>query len=511
MRKIVKLLAAVCALAQAGSASAEWHKASSKHFVIYADKSPEDLRTFATKLEEFNAAVREARGIQDVPPGTSTRVTLYVLPSLKALQKLGGEGVAGFYMAKMSGPVAFIPATVEKGRNSQWDMSSEGVFFHEYTHHLMLEDSDVPMPTWVSEGSAEFFATPKFNEDGSVTIGTPPFWRAEELYSIEGLPIETIVGGDYEYLTSMEFGSIYGRGWLLIHYLAFNPARQGQLVAYLDAIRAGTPAKDAAQKAFGDLKVLDRELAAYFKSKSFATATIPASKLSVPPISIVKLSDPEAELMDARIKLAKGGDDIITGPLARKAKAIAEANPNDSDLLVFASQAASADEDHDAALALAARALTINPRSYEAQVAKAKAMFGLAVKSPTTAKWDAVRTELSLANRLDPESAEPLVLFYRTFEQQRIPATKNALDGLAYAVTLAPQNTKVRIELVSSLIASNRWADARTALEPVAYSPHRGKWRDKLTALLNSIIARDPAKATADLAAVEKFTRDWEE
>ena len=503
------LLAGAALAALAAPVSAAWHKASSKHFVIYADKDADELLAYATKLEQFNAAVREGRGTADVPPGMSSRVTLFVLPSVKALQKLAdSETVAGFYMPRVSGPVAFVPADKRAGK---WNLSSDNVFFHEYAHHLLLQDSDVPMPTWVSEGSAEFFATPTFNDDGSISIGAPPFYRAEELYTTWGLPLPKILSGDYEYLNSMEFASIYGRGWLLIHYLNFTPSRRGQLAVYLDAIRAGTPMPAAAAKAFGDIKQLERELGAYFKSKSFTVSTIPADKLAIPPIEVTLLPAAQAELMDARIKHSAGAEEHVLGPLARKARAVSDANPGDLDVAVLAAEMAVARDDPADALRLARRGLSIAPKSYAARMALARAMFHQAAEAKTNPDWAAVRAELAAANRLDPEAAEPLVLFYRTFAKENVPATGNALEGLAYAVTLAPQNATLRVGLVEALIAANRLPEARAALEPLAYSPHRGKWRDALVKLLQAIDSRDPAQSKDRLHAVKKFTRDWDE
>ena len=65
MGKLFKALLATAAVLQAGTAHAAWNEAISKHFHVYADESPDDIRAFATKLERFDAAVREARGKPD--------------------------------------------------------------------------------------------------------------------------------------------------------------------------------------------------------------------------------------------------------------------------------------------------------------------------------------------------------------------------------------------------------------------------------------------------------------
>ena len=168
LRKVFAFTALMLAPAQA---SAAWHEAKSKHFVVYADASAEELKSYAEKLERFDAAFREGRGVPDVAPGQATRVTLYIVRDLAALRRLYGgskeSGVAGFYIPRASGSVAFVP---EKSHKGKWNLSADSIFFHEYSHHLMLQDADRPLPTWLTEGFAELFATAEL-KPGSVMIG----------------------------------------------------------------------------------------------------------------------------------------------------------------------------------------------------------------------------------------------------------------------------------------------------------------------------------------------------
>src|SRR4051794_40466785 len=104
MRKIICSLMATALAVAATPASAAWNEAISKHFHVYADESPDEIRAFATKLERFDAAVREARGKPDVAAGSSAQVSVYVLRDINAVQELyGAGGVAGFYIPKATG------------------------------------------------------------------------------------------------------------------------------------------------------------------------------------------------------------------------------------------------------------------------------------------------------------------------------------------------------------------------------------------------------------------------
>jgi len=506
--RVRKFVLAVLFSALSSAASASWYEATSKHFAVYADQDAGELKAFAEKLERFDAAVREARGVRDVPPGQSTRVTLFVLRDLATLRRIYGErdtGVAGFYLPKATGSVAFVP---ERKRTGKWDLSGESIFFHEYTHHLMLQDADRPLPTWLTEGFAEFFANPEFKPDGSVVIGKPPLYRAGALYTEWRLPLDKMLAGDLRNMYEPEWLSVYGRGWLLTHLLSFDLSRRGQLTKYLNEIQAGVEPLKAAQDAFGDIKALDRELERYFRRDVFTVATIPAEKLHIPPVTVRALSPGEEELINAKIRLARGGSDVRARSFVAEARSMAAKYPDDAKVQTLVADIELAAENPKEAAEAADRALARNPQSFDAAIAKGRAMLALAKASPSTADWNGVRDYFLKANKIDPEAAEPLVLFYQSFVDQGVQPTKNAVDGLTYAVALAPQDSKLRMDLIGRLIEDNRLADASKAIVPIAYSPHVGKWHDSAVAILDQLKAGNQTLAKEKWEAARKYFDD---
>ncbi len=498
---------ALLGLVPAAPANAAWNEAISKHFHVYADEPPAELRAFVTKLERFDAAVREARGTPDVDPGASTQVTVYVLRDITAVREIFGareSGVAGFYLPRASGSVAYVPRNGETGT---YQLSAGSIFFHEYTHHLMFEDTDRPLPTWLTEGFAEFFASPVFNADGSVTIGGPPRYRAEVLYDqgLGGLPLTKMLTGDYTVLTALQFESLYGRGWLLTHLLSFDPHRRGQLTRYLDELAKGTPPLQAAQTAFGDLNQLDRELSVYFKTDKFTVSTIPASKLHLPPIEVRPLSPAMAELIDVQIKFAREGKHYPPGSLVGRTRDVVRRYPDDVRAVTLLAQIENSAKEYEAATRDADSALKLDPKSEQATLAKGEAMLNLAKDNPKTADWAAVRATLGAANRMDVEDAEPLILFYRSFAAQGIKPTANAVEGLKYALILSPQDPKLRLEAVGQFLKDDRLVDARETLVPLAFSPHTGKAHDAVRKILDSVDARNTAQALQAWQAAEKI------
>ena len=502
------LLAGVAAalLGLAAPADAEWQVATSKHFVVYADEPAADLEKFAQQLERFNAAVREGRGVPDVKPGASSRVTLFVLRDLAEVRQVYGDvnaPIGGFYQPKANGSVAFVPRRNKEGK---FDLSGQNIFFHEYAHHLMFEDTDRPLPQWVSEGFAEFFASPKFNEDGSVTLGAPPLYRAETLYDNFGLPLDKMLSGEYLYLTLPEFASIYGRGWLLTDLLTFDPHRRGQLTKYLNEIQSGVPALKTAEDAFGDLKQLDRDLNAYFKKDSFTVTTIPASKLEVPPIAVRPLTPGEADDMEVRIRLARGSS--RSRGLSGRARSVARKYPSEPSAQIILAEAELADNEPQAALEAADRALQIDPNSYDGLIAKGEALLEIGKKNPSRTDWAAVREPLLKANKIDEEAAQPLLLFYRTYVEEGVHPTQNAIDGLSYAVALAPQDNKLRMGLVKQLIDDNRLEDARKTLVTIAFSPHQGKGHEATMAIYEALASNNQRLSRQRWEAAQRYFDD---
>ena len=240
-------------------AAAAWHEAKSKHFIIYSDDNPRNLEQFAIRLEKFDQAVRRVIRADDPPLGDGNRLTIFVLPNESAIEKMvGRKSVGGFYTPRATGSLAFVPKRAGYGFESSWDQ--EIIFFHEYAHHLMFQNIAQPYPEWMVEGFAEFASTAQFNKDGSVLIGGPAQHRAYSLARASWEPLPVLFKGDYsKFSPEQREATVYARGWLMTHYLVFEPKRDGQVSRYVTAINNGTPPLQAAEQAFGDLKQLDRD------------------------------------------------------------------------------------------------------------------------------------------------------------------------------------------------------------------------------------------------------------
>ena len=493
MRNIVRWLAAAAAcMAATPSLAAAWHVAKSKHFIIYSDENPKVLREFATQLERFDQGARIAMKMDDPTIGDGNRLTVFVLPSVKDVRALMGDTSGffdGFYTGRITGSLAYVPR-----RSGGLEEFANSLFFHEYSHHLMAQVLDRPYPEWYVEGYAEFLSTAKLAKDGSVWFGVPLAQRAHTILNGPEISFQTLSAGLSSGLNNEQKDAFYGRGWLLAHFLLLEPKRSGQLATYLSALSNGAAPMAAAQKAFGDLKQLDKDLDRYRRG-GMLQFKIGATQIRPGPIDVAPLSQGAAEVILKRSKLKNRRDDKSAEAIAAEIRPIASRHAGDVLVETTLAEAELAAGHPEAALAAADRALKTAPQDTEALILKGRALAYKGEDQQDEDKRDAIfdeaRTWLIRANKIDAEDPEPLMEFYKSFVMQGVQPNANALAALHYASDLAPQDLGVRLNSAFAYLNEEKPKEARAALTIVAYSPHAGGMADVAKAMIAKIDAGD--------------------
>ena len=472
-------------------ARAEWHKASSRHFIIYSDSKADELRGFASRLERFDKAMRVARSMGDPEVGDGNRLTIFVVrdtPAVRALMSGPSSGTFGFYKPRASGSVAVVPASTRRS-----PLDADTVFFHEYAHHLMLADTKTPMPGWLIEGFAEFMSTARVKPDGSVDLGLPANHRAANLLSPRAyqMPLEDLLSGKPA-KPGGERASLYARGWLLTHYLTFAPQRSGQLQRYVEEYAKGRPAIEAARTAFGDLALLEREVDRYLARQSFPALTIAAQRLPIGTVEVTPLGAGGAAAMPLYQRLQARVAKRNHAEEAAEARRLAAAYPDDPLVMMTLAEAEWVAGDFAAAEAAADRAIALDPKSSEALIWKGRAIFAKAEKKLPGATFAQARGWFSRANALDPENPEPLLYFYRGYVADGGKPTGNAIAALHYAAELAPQDLDLAMQSALQHLRDGAPQKARPALIRIAQNPHGGERSAKAAALVASLDAGKP-------------------
>ena len=475
MKKFLGALFLAAIALMSTPAHAQWYEAQSDHFVIYAKDSEEDVQKFATLLERYHAAMQLLSG-RDVPkPSPSNRVTIYVVGGESKIKEMtGSRMVAGFYIPRAGASAAFVPS-IRMTRNEP-DFS-QVVLLHEYAHHYLISSSRHAMPRWLSEGAAEFYASTRLMLDGTLQIGRPAYHRGNELAYADDVSAEQLLDPEvYDKRGNKQYDSFYARSWAMVHYLNFDEARQGQLNAYWNAIAAGTAPRAAAEKAFGDLKQLEKDLEAYLRKRKILTYNLKPEMLPIGTVSVRAMTVGMSEVMPLLFQSKRGVSRKEALALLPKIQAVATRHPTDAGVLAALAEAEYDAGNDAAAIAAADRAIAADPATKNAYIQKGYALFRQAEDaSDTETAFKAALVPFQQLNKLEPDHPLPLIYYYRSFGARGIKPTDLARHALENAARMAPFDHSLALQAARMLADEGKIGWSRQMLQPVAGSPHASR------------------------------------
>jgi cytochrome c-type biogenesis protein CcmH/NrfG len=225
---------------------------------------------------------------------------------------------------------------------------------------------------------------------------------------------------------------------------------------------------------FGDLKTLESDLDLYLRRNRFAYLPVKVAPLDPASVRIRVLPPGEAALIPVKMRSQRGVLSSDMEALARDARERAAPWPNDAGAQTALAEAELYAGNVAAAEAAAERALATAADAGDAMVFKALAIMQRARDADDGGEvlWRDARDWLLRANRLSPDAAMPLMLFYKSFIDQGRTPTTNAVAALKRSVELVPQDGSVRMMLASQYLRDRNPRAARKALMPLAFDPH---------------------------------------
>lgn len=501
-------------LAFGSSARAEWWEATTSHFIVVSESSSADAEQFARKLERFDNALRFLQGMPVPGPdvGDANRVKVYRFGDTDDIAYLAGSrgsGVAGFYIPRAGSPVAFVPAREKRefsktAPDNRPTLDTQTVLFHEYTHHFMLANFSATYPHWYVEGFAELYATIALNDDGSYHVGNVPQHRGEGLRELPDPRLTRLFDHTVK-LTGLEQYQSYTVGWLLSHYLSFNEKRKGQLASYLKALNTGEDSLTAAQRVFGDISQLQKEVRAY-KKGPFPGYDVKIGGYVAPSVTMRRLPAAEEALMRNHIRSKRGVSVKEAKDVARDVggKDVIYADSLAAQLIV--GEAYLDNKNYDKAEATLARAIALDPNSSEAQFMMA-AVY-LARAEDDKAMYAKARPYLARAIKLDGKDPRPVIAYYMSYYEAKDPIPESALIALEGIYKIASYDGTYRLLLGRQLLDENKGDIARSVLAPLAFSAHRGDEENKVATIIEQIDAAKLDEARTTMAAIFQKAKD---
>jgi len=400
----------------------------------------------------------------------------------------------GFYMPRAGGSLAVVPSQNAKAGDAERSLTT---LLHEYAHHFSISISSSPPPLWFAEGSAEFFASATFKSSGEVRLGEHAENRVRELRRASQITARDVLDTSGTDRSGSTYLGFYAKSWLLYHYLVFEPRRQGQLAQYLAAITAGTRSLDAAQNAFGDLDVLERELDEYASRRKFYYFAVPADAIRPSPVTIQGLPAGESAAMQIRIRLRVGTDRQKARELSAQTRAIAAQFPRDPGVLSTLAEAERSAGDDRGAITAADAALAIDPARIDGYLQKGLALFDIAESTGDAGDFAKARDAFAALSAREPDHPLPLAYSFRSYLAQGEIPPPQAMQLMQRAVDLAPFDRSLRMSLARQQVRQGQADAARANLLPIANDPHGGSRAAEARSILASLNAK-PESAPVD-------------
>ena len=269
-RFLAGVLMAGCAHAQNFPRPSSWSVVKNSHFEIYSQSGPENARAslqWFEELREFfsrDALLGKQVNLVARPP---VRVIGFRSPQEYDAFRLRPTADA-FYAGTETRDYIVMPAL---------DRQEFPTAAHEYAH-LVLRNSQLQLPLWLTEGLAEFFSTVRLTNAGSELGGELPM-RMQTLQHEKLLPLTdlfAVAPASLGSRTRAQIGLFYAESWALTDLLITAAAYAGHWSQLLLALDSGTPAAQAIEHIYAKpLAAITADLDARLNARRFTPVLLP--------------------------------------------------------------------------------------------------------------------------------------------------------------------------------------------------------------------------------------------
>jgi len=483
----LRILVSACILACAlvcSAGEAKWIEISSPNFTVISDASTNQARRVAKKLEQFRSVFQSAFPKLSTDMGSPLIVfAARNKTSLKALipnARMGKEDAitAGVFMAGPERKFVVLRADIPGDQGYH-------VIYHEYIH-LLMNLNFHSLPLWLSEGLAELFAYTTVSDGGSqLGQASPAFLQTLKTSSL--IPLTTLmsVTHDSPYYTQQDKVNLfYAQSWALVHYLMLSEKQKHlpQLNEFLYLIENGVSDREAGERAFGNLGVLQRNLEKYIRLHSYYQYSI-KTKLSIEENQFKARELSQAESMASR------GELLIYADRLDEANAMLEKALRENPRSAIANQAMGSLylrlQNNEQAQKYFSIAADLDSKSYLAQ------FFAAQMAYEKDGDYTAAEKYLRKAIDINPKFAHGFQMLSQTLIMQRekemIP---EALEMAVKASKLEPADLSYSIHVGRILAAMERYDEAYNLGEQILANSRTEAERGQAESLLLMIKER---------------------
>jgi tetratricopeptide (TPR) repeat protein len=257
-----------------------WTEVRSPNFIVVGNGSAKEVRSTAVKFEQFRSVIQMV--FPKLKMETASPLVVFAAGDEQTFRDLFTQDKLRNIPTLPAG--FFQPGSEESFVVLRTDIRGDQEFHaicHEYVHMLMRLNFR-KLPLWLSEGLAEFLGHATISDRNS-EVGGPGPEQMNLLSQGQMLRLATLMSVDRDSPWFREESKIqvfYAQCWALTHYLILGDrqAHSSQLMEFFTLLQGGTPEKEAAGRAFGDLQLLEGRFAGYVRLMSFDHWQVPVKQ-----------------------------------------------------------------------------------------------------------------------------------------------------------------------------------------------------------------------------------------
>ncbi len=492
----IVLLLAVVALA---AEKTPWIEVRSANFIVVGNTGAKQARRIAGQFEQIRAVFKNSLKMK-VDPGKP--VIVLALKDENSMRELIPEYWATKGSVHPAG--VFFAGTEKHYVILRTDTQGENPFhvlYHEYVH-MLVDLNYRRLPLWLNEGLADFYGNSVLGEK-EVGLGRPSASALHTLNSTKLMPLALLLTVDHGspfYNEAEKANVFYAESWALVHYLELGRRdRPGLLNAYFQLLQKDVDPVDAAAQAFGDLKILEKDLDRYAGQTAFYYVKMKA------PADVQEETLPVRDLSAGETALAQG-EFVLRRGRRKEAQALLEEAVRLEPKLAAAHEAMGffhyQSGDRMAAARDLARAVELDSRNFLVHYYTALLAGQGGVEADEPAREASLRRAIELNPNFAPAHdalAGALIRNDRNKEE--------ALKLITRAVQLEPGVTNYWLNLVQALLELNRAKEARRLAERLSAEARNQEEQLRARTMMRDVEQYERAEA-AMVAARDKVRAD---
>lgn len=459
----------------------DWRIYDSENFTLYTDVGLPDAERMLSELEDFRQFIRH-----ELKPVGGVRPRLTILAPSRAAD-FGAfadqNSRSGVFFRTVDTDFMLINLSHTPDFRTQTNGAPtiKEILQHEYVHAVVNDLPGKPVPLWLNEGFAEYYATAERDGDHFV-VGRPVKRRLDDLSTersvrrgprygrlstsgfrrtvsgpppIELAPLDDIIRANEQskvYVNALDQTNYHAQSWLIIHNILSRPDGRAVLYRYLNSRRDRDDNVKALRAALGvNLSKFDTALWNQVRDRDFPERRVPAPS---PPSTTVRtlgtVSKADLWCQVGRFRGFRAGNEAAKSVFER----VLRMDPNNVCALSHLSKLESWDFDLVKAEGLVARAEAADGSDPFTPLARAMLIYNevRSVDDPEIladpALYEAGVTWAERTIAMEPGMALPhfirASLAYRN-PKATVQTLQTGLDSALEAERLWPQNPTLRL------------------------------------------------------------------